>query len=52
MLKGLDKGICRNNNVKEFYYFSRLSLVKDEKYYDRFDKAFKSFYEYNKEFYF
>ena len=50
MLKGLDKGICRNNNVKEFYFFSRLSLVKDEKYYDRFDKAFKSFYEYNKDF--
>ena len=50
MLKGLDKGICRNNNVKEFYFFSRLSLVKDEKYYDRFDKAFKSFYEYNKNF--
>ena len=34
MLKGLDKGICRNNNVKEFYFFYRLSLVKDEKYYD------------------
>ena len=50
MLKGLDKGICSNNNIQEFYYFSRLSLVKDEKYYDRFDKAFKSFYEYNKEF--
>ena len=50
MLKGLDKGICRNNNVKEFYFFSRMSLVKDEKYYDRFDKAFKSFYEYNKNF--
>ena len=50
MLKGLDKGICSNNNIQEFYYFSRLSLVKDEKYYDRFDKAFKSFYEYNKKF--
>ena len=50
MLKRLDKGICRNNNVKEFYFFSRMSLVKDEKYHDRFDKAFKSFYEYNKNF--
>jgi len=51
MLKGLDKGICYKNSIEDFYYFSRLCLVKDEKYFDRFDKAFKSFYEMNKEYY-
>lgn len=29
----------------EFYFHSRLSLVKDEKYYDRFDRAFASFFD-------
>ncbi len=28
----------------EFYFLSRLSLVKDEKYYDRFDQAFASYF--------
>lgn len=27
-----------------FYFHSRLSLVKDEKYYDRFDQAFASYF--------
>ncbi|MFT7242917.1 MAG: hypothetical protein ACI82A_000258 [Candidatus Azotimanducaceae bacterium] len=31
-------------NVDDFYYLSRTSLVKDEKYYDRFDRAFDSFF--------
>ena len=31
-------------NVDDFYYLSRMSLVKDEKYYDRFDRAFDSFF--------
>ena len=28
----------------EFYFMSRLALVKDEKYYDRFDQAFASYF--------
>ena len=51
LLNGLEKGICGNNSVDEFYHFSKISLVKDEKYFDRFDKVFKSFYELNKEFF-
>ena len=35
--------------LKNFIFFLDY-LVKDEKHYDRFDKAFKSFYEYNKNF--
>ena len=51
LLNGLEKGICGNNSVDEFYHFSKTSLVKDEKYFDRFDKVFKNFYELNKEFF-
>lgn len=28
-----------------FYFMSRLALVKDEKYYDRFDQAFASYFD-------
>ena len=27
-------------DMDEFYYFSRTCMVKDEKYFDRFDRAF------------
>ena len=27
-------------SIDDFYYFSRICLVKDEKYFDRFDRAF------------
>tara|TARA_R110002072_G_scaffold3830_4_gene27291 strand:+ start:43003 stop:44409 length:1407 start_codon:yes stop_codon:yes gene_type:complete len=30
--------------IDDFYYLSRTSLVKDEKYYDRFDRAFDAFF--------
>ena len=29
-------------NIDDFYYLSRATLVKDEKYYDKFDKAFET----------
>ncbi|MBT4161460.1 MAG: VWA domain-containing protein, partial [Gammaproteobacteria bacterium] len=29
----------------EFYFMSRLALVKDEKFYDRFDQAFTSYFD-------
>ena len=28
-------------NIDDFYYLSRAILVKDEKHYDKFDKAFE-----------
>ncbi|CAA0088246.1 Uncharacterised protein [Zhongshania aliphaticivorans] len=31
-------------NVDEFYQLARVCMVKDEKYYDRFDKAFASYF--------
>ena len=43
-LAGLDKGIT-NLNTDSFYHFARASLVKDERYYDRFDRTFSEFFE-------
>ena len=31
-------------DVDEFYQLARICMVKDEKYYDRFDKAFASYF--------
>ncbi len=47
LLKGLEYGLCSNMSVDTLYNFSRTCLVKDEKHYDKFDKAFKTFYEQN-----
>jgi len=43
-LSGLDKGIT-NLNTNSFYHFARVSLVKDERHYDRFDRTFSEFFE-------
>lgn len=32
-------------DIEQFYFLSRLCLVKDEKYYDRFDLAFSDFFK-------
>ena len=48
LLEGLSKGLCSSNKIEDFYNFSKLCLVKDEKNYDKFDRAFNSFYEENK----
>ena len=48
LLEGLSKGLCSSNKIEDFYNYSKLCLVKDEKNYDKFDKAFNSFYEENK----
>ena len=32
-------------SIDDFYLLSRMILVKDEKYYDRFDRAFAAYYE-------
>jgi uncharacterized protein with von Willebrand factor type A (vWA) domain len=39
LLEGLKRRIVFAN-MDEFYYFSRTCMVKDEKYFDRFDRAF------------
>jgi len=39
MLDGLQADIA-NYNVDDFYHFARLSLIKDERHFDRFDKVF------------
>jgi len=39
LLEGLSRHIVFAN-LDEFYFFSRTCLVKDEKYFDRFDQAF------------
>ena len=31
--------------IDEFYFLSRLCLVKDEKYFDRFDQAFAAYFD-------
>jgi len=32
-------------NIDEFYYLSRLCLVKDEKHFDKFDRAYAKYFE-------
>ena len=39
LLEGMTRRIAFAD-MDEFYYFSRTCLVKDEKYFDRFDRAF------------
>jgi uncharacterized protein with von Willebrand factor type A (vWA) domain len=39
LLEGLKRNIAFAD-MDEFYYFSRTCMVKDEKYFDRFDRAF------------
>lgn len=31
-------------SINDFYYLARMSLVKDEKYYDRYDKTFGTYF--------
>ena len=43
-LEGLDKGIA-HGNIDEFYYLSRATLVKDERWFDTFDLVFENFFK-------
>ena len=43
-LAGLDAGIT-NLDTNSFYHFAKASLVKDERYFDKFDKTFSKFFE-------
>lgn len=41
LLEGMKRNIVFGS-IDDFYYFSRTCLVKDEKYFDRFDRAFSA----------
>jgi len=43
LLEGLEQRVC-GHSIDDFYVFSRTCLVKDESHYDRFDKAFGSYF--------
>ncbi|TVT78056.1 MAG: VWA domain-containing protein [Denitromonas halophila] len=43
LLEGLSQRVC-GHSIDDFYVFSRTCLVKDESHYDRFDKAFGSYF--------
>ena len=32
-------------SLDEFYYLARITLVKDEKYFDKFDQAFGAYFK-------
>jgi len=39
LMEGMKRHVVFGN-IDDFYYFSRTCMVKDEKYFDRFDRAF------------
>lgn len=43
LLDGLQQRVC-GHSIDDFYVFSRTCLIKDESHYDRFDKAFGSYF--------
>lgn len=44
LLEGMDKGVA-GTSVDDFYYLARTTLVKDEKYFDPFDRVFAHFFK-------
>lgn len=44
LMQALEKNIVFAN-IDEFYYLSRLCLVKDEKHFDKFDRAYGAYFE-------
>jgi len=44
LLDGLQQRVC-GHSIDDFYHFSRLCLVKDESHYDKFDRAFGSYFK-------
>jgi len=44
LLRGLEQGVV-HASIDEFYLFARTALVKDEKHFDKFDKAFAKYFE-------
>lgn len=44
LIEGLQAGVC-DYQVETFYHFARLTLVKHESHFDRFDRAFAAYFE-------
>ena len=44
LINALNKGVIKPS-MEDFYYLSRSIMDKDEKYFDRFDRAFSIFFE-------
>ena len=44
LLEGLDRHLA-GFEVERFYYLARMTLVKDERFYDRFDRAFGEYFD-------
>jgi uncharacterized protein with von Willebrand factor type A (vWA) domain len=44
LLEALQKGVI-GSSVEDFYYLSRIALVKDEANFDKFDRAFSEFWD-------
>ena len=40
-----DDGSASGYKIDDFYYLSRTTLVKDEKHYDKFDRAFSAYFK-------
>jgi uncharacterized protein with von Willebrand factor type A (vWA) domain len=48
LLEALKKGVVGPTDgykIDDFYYLSRTTLVKDEKHYDKFDRAFAAYFQ-------
>ena len=45
LLEGLSLGLCDSNKIEDFYNFAKLCLIKDEKNYDKFDRAFEIYFK-------
>ena len=44
LLEALQKNVIKNS-LDEFYYLSRITLVKDEAHFDKFDQAFGKYFK-------
>ncbi len=44
LLRAMDAHLA-GCSVDDFYYLARVSLIKDERFYDRFDQVFSDFYQ-------
>jgi uncharacterized protein with von Willebrand factor type A (vWA) domain len=50
LVEALKEGVVGPNSddgysIDDFYYLSRTALVKDEKHYDKFDRAFAAYFK-------
>ena len=43
LLEALKKQVIAPS-INDFYYLARISLVKDEKFYDRYDRTFSAYF--------